>query len=446
MSGLPPGWTRAALSEIGSWVGGGTPSKSIKAFWDGDIPWVSPKDMKSERIRDAIDHISMDAVEQSATNVVPQGSVLLVTRSGILRHTLPVAVVDREVALNQDLKALIPAAGISPDYLTWTIGARAQDILHTCSKSGTTVNNLETRRLLAFKIPIAPAKEQLRIVAAIEERFSRLDAATGSLSVVERRLDALQAAALASISHEEWPVVRLAEVTESQIYGTSQKASDDAEGVAVLRMGNIQAGRIDFSKLKYLPAGHPDVAKLALQPGDILFNRTNSPELVGKAAVFTGRPEPVIFASYLIRVRLTSECLPEWAAILVNGPIGRRYIAEVRTQQVGQANVNGTKLSAMPIPLPPLHEQRRIVADVEERLSMIGAMRATIEVAQRRSEALRRSILARAFQGQLVPQDPSDEPATVLLERIRAERTERNGPAVQSARKKRDAALPGRGD
>jgi type I restriction enzyme S subunit len=309
---------------------------------------------------------------------------------------------------------------------------------------GTTRKRISRRNLGTIEFPVPPLNEQRRIVAAIEERFSRLDAAAASLTVVERRLDALQRASLASISHEEWPVVRLAEVTESQIYGTSQKASDDARGVAVLRMGNIQAGRIDFSNLKYLPPGHPDVEKLALRPGDLLFNRTNSPELVGKAAVFTGHPEPVIFASYLIRVRLASDCLPEWAALQVNGPIGRQYIAEVRTQQVGQANVNGTKLSAMPIPLPPLYEQRRIVAEVEQRLSMIGAMRATIEVAERRSVALRRSILERAFQGQLVPQDPSDEPATVLIERIQANRAETERDAVQSTRAKRDAALSDR--
>jgi len=132
--------------------------------------------------------------------------------------------------------------------------------------------------------------------------------------------------------------------------------------------------------------------------------------------------ERMTFASYLIRVRLTNDCDPRWAVLVINGPPGRRYIASVRSQQVGQANVNGTKLAAMPIPLPPLEDQWRIVAEVEERLSVIDAMRASIERAERRSGALRRSILERAFRGELVPQDASDEPASVLLDRIRVGR------------------------
>ncbi|HZR03204.1 MAG TPA: restriction endonuclease subunit S, partial [Burkholderiales bacterium] len=148
----------------------------------------------------------------------------------------------------------------------------------------------------------------------------------------------------------------------------------------------------------------------------------NSPELVGKSAVFKGGTEPTVFASYLIRLRLNTECEPEWAALVINGPIGRRYIAGVRTQQVGQANVNGTKLAAMPIPLPPLTEQRRILAHVDQRLSLIEAMRDAVKTANRRNAALKRSILERAFHGELVPHDPSDEPASLLLERIRAER------------------------
>ena len=97
-------------------------------------------------------------------------------------------------------------------------------------------------------------------------------------------------------------------------------------------------------------------------------------------------------------------------------------MAEVRTQQVGQANVNGTKLAAMPIPLPPLEEQRRSVADVEERLAAVDRLHAAVTAAQRRSQALRASILERAFRGELVPQDSSDEPAELLLARIRAVR------------------------
>jgi type I restriction enzyme S subunit len=294
------------------------------------------------------------------------------------------------------------------------------DAVHAHTSS-VTVKHLSSRTVQELPLPLPPLNEQRRIVAAIEENLSRLEAADASLAAALRWLDAFVSQTVASALRGDWEVVPLREVTESQVYGTSVKASTDSSGVPVLRMGNINGGRLDLRELKYLPSDHPDVGKLSLQPGDLLFNRTNSPELVGKSAVFTAN-ERMTFASYLIRVRLNEPCDPHWAALVINGPPGRRYIASVRSQQVGQANVNGTKLAALPLPLPPLEEQRRIVTEVEARLSVIDAMRDSIERAQRRSAALGAAILERAFRGELVPQDPADEPAEALLARIRAER------------------------
>src|SRR6056297_1911081 len=106
MTDLPVSWANAKFSDFGTWIGGGTPSKSNPRFWDGPIPWVSPKDMKNKIIRETIDSITEDAVDNSAAKLVPAGSVLIVTRSGILARTLPTAVTAVESTLNQDLKAL----------------------------------------------------------------------------------------------------------------------------------------------------------------------------------------------------------------------------------------------------------------------------------------------------------------------------------------------------
>src|SRR6185437_2120857 len=106
-------------------------------------------------------------------------------------------------------------------------------------------------------------------------------------------------------------------------------------GVPVLRMGNIVDGDLDLTTLKYLPDSHEEFPRLLLRPGDLLFNRTNSPELVGKTAVFKGRPEKCSFASYLIRVRLASGCMPEFVSAFINSVFGRKWVKSVVTQQVG---------------------------------------------------------------------------------------------------------------
>ncbi len=184
-------------------------------------------------------------------------------------------------------------------------------------------------------------------------------------------------------------------------YGSSAKTHEEATGVAVLRMGNIVDGELSLAELKYLPTHHGEFPKLFLEPGDVLFNRTNSQELVGKTAVFMGIPERCSFASYLIRVRLNSGCMPLYLTAYVNSIYGRAWIKAVVTQQVGQANVNGSKLQALNVPLPPLAEQRRIVAEVDRRLSIVREVEAEVDANLRRAECLRQSVLGAAFSGRL---------------------------------------------
>ena len=157
-----------------------------------------------------------------------------------------------------------------------------------------------------------------------------------------------------------WRWVSVDQVVAQVQYGSSAKTSDDADGVPVLRMGNIQRGELDWTDLKFLPTKHSEFPNLLLEVGDILFNRTNSFELVGKTAVCRVLDRPASFASYLIRLK-PSGILPELLSTYLNSPIGRSWVERVASQQVGQANVNGSKLRALGIPLPPFEEQVEMV-------------------------------------------------------------------------------------
>ncbi|WP_448231550.1 restriction endonuclease subunit S [Microbacterium lacticum] len=113
-------WERVPLKELGDWYGGGTPSKSNPAFWtDGDVPWLSPKDMGPEVLHRTQDHVTSEAVSGSSTKLVPAGSVAVVTRSGILQRTIPVSIVPFATTMNQDMKAVVPRAGIDPRWIAW---------------------------------------------------------------------------------------------------------------------------------------------------------------------------------------------------------------------------------------------------------------------------------------------------------------------------------------
>ncbi|HWX18702.1 MAG TPA: restriction endonuclease subunit S [Candidatus Binatia bacterium] len=179
-------------------------------------------------------------------------------------------------------------------------------------------------------------------------------------------------------------MTRFGEVAHRLEYGTSEKAFANSNGVPTLRMGNIKDGKLDFGNLKYVPHECPDLPKLFLEDGDIIFNRTNSAELVGKAAVFRGKPKTFTLASYLIRVSLDEiVASPDFFNLAINSNYYRRTQIEPElTQQCGQANFSGSKLASSIVPLPPLAEQKRIVAKVDELIRWCDQLEANLATAQ----------------------------------------------------------------
>ena len=335
-------------------------------------------------------------------------------------------------------------------------------------------------------IPLPPFPEQHRIVVEIETQFTRLDASVAALRRAQANLKRYRASVLkaacegrlvpteAELAHSEgrdyeaagvllerilaerrarwesqekrrgkykepstpdasaqpelpegWVWATIEQLLARSEYGTSVKCSYDAAGLPVLRIPNIVAGEIDLTDIKYATQPVPIESETSLTKGDVLMCRTNgSVRLVGKTAVVTSDLEPYHgFASYLLRFRLMeTKFIPKWFHIYTTSQLGRAFIEKNAASSAGQNNVSLSLIHTMPMPLPPLAEQRRIVADVERRLSVVQQTEATVEASLARAERLRQSILKQAFSGKLVPQDPDDEPASALLERIKAER------------------------
>lgn len=341
-----------------------------------------------------------------------------------------------------------------------------------------------------FGIALPPFQEQQRIVSKIEQLFTQLDAGVEALNKIKKQLKPYRQSVLKSAfegkltqewrekhkhelepasellervkqdrkkklgkKYKEFPLVdtsdlpglpdgwiwtSVGEVCEMMQYGTSEKARGDSSGIPVLRMGNIQNGKIVFDDLKYFPKDWPKMNDFILQDGDVLFNRTNSAELVGKTATYKGYYPKSMFASYLIRVKTLKDFYyPDILSHFINSVYGRKYINSVVSQQVGQANVNGTKLASMPIPLIPVQEQRKIIEEIDYRLSLPEEMNKIVNRSLKQAQTLRQSILKKAFEGKLVPQDPNDEPASVLLERIKEEKKKQENNKKQNKNKKK---------
>lgn len=179
------------LRELVTMRGGGTPSKANPFFWEGSIPWVSPKDMKSRKINDAADHISEDALFNSPAKLLDPGSVLIVVRGMILAHTVPSAVLQVPAAINQDMKALSPGEDLTPEYLCSALWALNDQLLALVEKSTHDTRKLETPKLLDFAIPVSPISEQNCTVAYLDALQAKVDALKRLQAETAAELDAL---------------------------------------------------------------------------------------------------------------------------------------------------------------------------------------------------------------------------------------------------------------
>jgi type I restriction enzyme S subunit len=420
--------------------------------------------MKTERIADSEDHITKEAVSHSATSLIDAGSVLIVTRSGILRHTLPVAVNSVSVTVNQDLKALTPRNGILAEYVAWALRAFSRDILHTCSKQGTTVNSVETSKLLGFEIPVAPRGQQAKIVAEIEKQFSRLDEAVANLKRVKANLKRYKAAVLKAAVEgkltEDWrkqhpniePASKLLkrilterrkrwhrtgkykepatpnigdptafpaapegwafasmeqllplmrEAMKTGPFGSLLKKHEHkAEGVAVLGIENIEA-------MRFVRGSKIHITQKKAE--DLVDYKVLPGDVlisrsgtVGEVCVVPEDIGEARISTNLMKISLARDgMLPKFFVLLFNGsPFVLNQISDLCKGSTRNF-LNQEILKQLCFVLPSLPEQREIIGEVERRLSVIEELEAAVEANLTRADRLRQSILSGAFSGKL---------------------------------------------
>lgn len=300
---------------------------------------------------------------------------------------------------------------------------------------GGSLTRAQPKRVATFPLPLPPLPEQIRIADKLDALLSRVEAGRVRLERVPGllkrfRQSVLSAAVSGELTREwrgggdaEWEETSIRELAADIRYGTAQKCDYDDSGLPVLRIPNVSGGRISTDDLKYGKFEQSELKKLALKAGDILVIRSNgSADLVGQPALVSEKHAGFLFAGYLIRIRLQDKINPAFAWYRLTAPDIRSDIETQARSSSGVHNINTEELRQISFTLPPLPEQAEIVRRIEALFAIADRIEARYQSALTTFDRLTPALLAKAFRGELVPQDPNDEPASVLLERIRAAR------------------------
>jgi type I restriction enzyme S subunit len=423
MSELPPGWAETRLDELADVRLGRQRSpknhtgarmrpylRAANITWKG-LDLKDVKDMNfSEHESDVYELLPGDVLVAEAS-----GSASEVGKPAIWRGAI-------DGCCFQNTLVRVRSRGHVPEYLRYFLLGEARSGRLGQAAPGVGIHHIGATRLSAWKVAVPPLNEQRRIVAAIEEQFSRLDAAEESLRTAAMKLGVLRRASLGAAFAGKWPLVKLAELTDSQrpiCYGILKPKTTGDLTVPYVEVRSIRNGFIDVASLhRTTETLHQEFRRSELRSGDVVLAIRGS---FDRAAVVPASLAGANVSRDVARIAPTDALDSQYLAHLLESPVAFSYFARA-ARGVAVRGVNIGDLRTMPIPAPPVEEQRLIAAEVDRQLSLIGAMSVAIEAARRRSAALRRSILERSFRGEFVPQDPSDEPASVLLERIAAER------------------------
>jgi type I restriction enzyme, S subunit len=467
---LPDGWAWAEAQSFANVVGGGTPSDaSDPVNFDADgVPWITPADLSGysgSTIRKGARSLSPTGLHRSSTQMLPAGSVLISSRAPVGYCV----VAEGPVCTNQGFKSLRLKAPIDPFFIRYFV-LYAKRRLNDAA-SGTTFRELSGRAMEQIVFPLAPLAEQRRIVARVDALFAEIAEGEAALAEARKGLDTFRRALLKAavtgeltkdwraesavsetgldilnrlrkchpnasptragwrpkselpILPENWTWCAIEEAGEVQLGRQRAPQHHDGDNMRpYLRVANVLENRLDLSDVKWMNFTPAEFKTFALRPGDILLNEGQAPDLLGRPAMYQGEIVECCFQKTLLRFRAKDGVLPDYALIVF-----RHYMRSGRFKRESRITTNighltQVRFAVMEFPLPPEAEQRAIVDLFRENEAAATDVLAVLDAEAADAARLKQSILKAAFEGRLAAQNPVDEPASALLDRLAAQR------------------------
>jgi type I restriction enzyme S subunit len=465
MSELPSGWARTTLGTVADWGAGGTPSRSEPNFYGGKIPWIKSGELNSRYIKTTEESITEEAIKSSSAKIFPAGSVAIAMYGATIGKT---AILGIDASTNQACAVGVPVEGlIGKEYLYRLLQNEKAAFIE--KGKGGAQPNISQAVIKAHEIGLPPLAEQTRIAAKLDELLGQVDTLKARIdgipALLKRFRQSVLAAAVSGQLTEEWrshntrsgpnnqPIPHHIETSAPMPPGWVTKTADEICGfitkgttpskekmtaghgdVPYIKVYNLTfTGALDFSIDPTFVDNNThtiDLKRSIVRPGDVLMNIVGPP--LGKVSIVPASYPEWNINQAIARFTASDGVSPGYLALcLKNDSVLSHAISRAKAT-AGQFNLTLEICRKLPIPLPPTLEQTEIVRRVEQLFAFADQLEARIKAAQTRIDHLTQSTLAKAFRGELAPQDPNDEPASVLLERIKAQRN--TGPKAKRGR------------
>lgn len=405
---MKQGWTKQSLGDLCEVVGGGTPSKDNSAFYSGKIPWATVRDMRQDVITETECRITKEAVQSSATNIIPAGNVVIATRVGLGK----VCLLGQDTAINQDLRGIIPrdSKTLAIRFLFWWLKTMADTII--AEGTGATVQGVKLPFVKSLQIPVPPLTEQQRIVGVLDEAFAGLATAQAHAAQNLQNARALFESHLQSVfTHrgKGWERITLEELLqrgwiESHLDGNHgsdypRKEEFIAEGIPYISANCIEDDRVDMTKSKFLsPERAALLRKGIARNNDVLFAHNAT---VGPVAILRTSEPKVILGTSLTYYRCNTEhIVPEYLAHYMRSSEFSSQYSQVMKQST-RNQVPITKQREFFHIIPPVEEQKRLIHALEGLFENTQRLTRLYEQKQAALAALKKSLLHQAFTGAL---------------------------------------------
>ncbi len=416
---LPKNWCKCNLKEIFSTASGGTPSRKEASYYNGQIPWLKSGELNDNIVKKAEEFITKEGLDNSSAKIFPKGSILLALYGATVGK---IGKLDFEAATNQAICCIYPSKFFNMNLLFYYLLFQKKFLIS--QGKGGAQPNISQDIVKNLELFLPPLEEQERIVEKIEELFSDIDNGIKDLKIAQTQIKQYRQSVLKSAFEgklyktSEWKEVKLEDVCSKITDGSHFSPKSKIDGLyPYITVKDVKNDIIDFANSKRIDKDEYDLlVKSGCKPqlNDVLFSKDGT---VGKVVLIKYNKEFVVLSSLAI-IRPKQIIESKFLYYILKSP---QFLIEATNKKVGVAirRIILATLKKISVPLPSLPEQQQIVAEIEKRFAVADEMEKAVNDSLLQAEKLKQSILKQAFAGKLVPQNPNDEPAAVLLERIK---------------------------